>query len=89
MARVRPVMYQRREVINAILYVLRCGCQWCMLAKDFPPWKTVYKIFDRWRLRGVCGRMHDTLRRRTRQPEVKQPTPTAGIIDSCLWKRDW
>ncbi len=78
----RPVIYPRREVINAILYVLRSGCQWRMLPKDFPPWKTVYQIFYRWRLRGVWERMHNTLRRRARQQAGKQPTPTAGIIDS-------
>ena len=78
----RPVVYARRDVIDAILYLLRSGCQWRMLPKDFPPWKTVYQIFYRWRLRGVWERMHESLRRRTRQQAGKKPTPTAAIIDS-------
>lgn len=78
----RPVVFPRREVINAILYVLRSGCQWRMLPKDFPPWKTVYQIFYRWRLKGVWERIHETLRRRARQQAGKKPTPTAAVIDS-------
>ena len=44
----------RREVIDAILYVNRTGCQWRQLPRDFPKWNTVYTVFWRWR-KAVCG----------------------------------
>lgn len=78
----RRVVYERRNVLNAILYVVRSGCQWRLLPKGFPPWKTVYQIFYRWRLRGLWERMHDVLRRRTRQQAGRKAQPTAAIIDS-------
>lgn len=72
----------RREVVNAILYVNRTGCQWRALPHDFPKWKTVYNTFWRWRKDGVWQRIHDTLRERVRSSEGKKKTPTAAIIDS-------
>lgn len=78
----RPLTYARRRIVEAIFYVLRSGCAWRMLPHDFPPWKTVYQIFYRWRLSGVWERIHDMLRRKVRIQAGKKPTPTAGIIDS-------
>jgi len=78
----RPRTYARRRIVEAILYVLRSGCAWRMLPHDFPPWKTVYQIFYRWRILGHWERIHDVLRRKVRQKAGKKPTPTAGIIDS-------
>jgi putative transposase len=73
---------ERRWVLNAILYVVRTGCPWRALPKDFPKWKAVYTVFWRWRKQGVWKRVHDTLRERVRQKVGKKPTPTAAIIDS-------
>lgn len=78
----RPPTYERRTVISAILYVVRSGCQWRMLPADFPPWKTVYQIFFRWRKDGTWTRLHEVLRKKVRQQAGKQPTPSAAIIDS-------
>jgi len=72
----------RREVVNAILYVVRTGCQWRQLPHDFPNWKTVYTVFWRWRKAGVWKRVHDALREKVRKATGKKPTPTAAIIDS-------
>jgi len=72
----------RREIINAILYVVRTGCQWRQLPLDFPTWKTVYTVFRRWRINGLWARIHDSLRRRLRRSVGKRSTPTATIIDS-------
>lgn len=72
----------RREVVNAILYVVRTGCQWRQLPHDFPNWKTVYTVFWRWRRAGVWKRVHDRLREKVRKAVDKKPTPTAAIIDS-------
>jgi putative transposase len=72
----------RRLVIDAILYVVRSGCQWRMLPRDFPHWNTVYGIFWRWRKDGTWQRIHDRLRSAVRQAANKRSTPTAAIIDS-------
>lgn len=78
----RKLVYSRREIINAILYLVRTGCQWRMLPGRFPPWKTVYQIFYRWRLNGTWERIHDRLREKVRTKEGKKRKPTAAIIDS-------
>lgn len=72
----------RREILEAILYVDRTGCQWRALPHDFPKWKTVYNVFWQWRKDGVWHRIHDTLREQVRQSVGKKKTPTAAIIDS-------
>ena len=78
----RPADHARREVVNAILYVLRTGCQWRALPHDLPPWKTVYTYFRAWRLDGTWKRIHDTLRRQVRRSVGKQSEASAGIVDS-------
>lgn len=72
----------RRQIVNAILYVVRTGCQWRLLPKDFPNWSTVYGIFWKWRNSGVWERIHDRLREKVRRAAGKKSTPTAAIIDS-------
>lgn len=72
----------RRAVIDAILYIVRSGCQWRMLPREFPNWSTVYGIFRRWRLAGLWQQIHDALREQVRKAEGKKPTPTAAVIDS-------
>ena len=76
----RPI--HRRQIISAILYVVRTGCQWRMLPKNFPNWSTVYGIFWRWRNDGTWQRIHDRLREKVRKAAGKKSTPTAAIIDS-------
>jgi putative transposase len=76
----RPI--DRRRVINAILYVVRTGCQWRMLPHDFPNWSTVYGIFWRWRNDGTWQRIHDALREKVRRAAGKKSTPTVAIVDS-------
>jgi putative transposase len=76
----RPIC--RRRVINAILYVVRTGCQWRMVPSDFPNWSTVYGVFWRWSRDGTWQKIHDALRRKTRKAAGKKPTPTAAVVDS-------
>jgi putative transposase len=72
-----------REVLNAILYFVRTGCQWRNLPHDFPPWGTVHYYYRRWRLDGTWQKVHDTLRERVRtEKERREATPSAAIIDS-------
>jgi len=77
-----PRQYERRTVVNAILYLLKTGCQWRMLPKDFPSWKTVYQLFYRWRKSGLWQKIHDALRTKVRRKAGKKPTPSAAILDS-------
>ena len=53
--------WDRRELLNAVLYLVKTGCQWRMLPKDFPPYKTVYSFFRRMRLDGVWEQINDLL----------------------------
>ena len=78
----RPHTYSRRDVIDAVLYVVRTGCQWRMLPHDFPAWKAVCQIFYRWRKNGTWQRIHDALSKKVRRQAGKRSTPSAGIIDS-------
>lgn len=78
----RPREVCRRQVVNAILYVNRTGCQWRQLPRDFPKWRTVYDLFWHWRLHGIWQTIHDTLCERLRRAEGRKATPSAAIVDS-------
>jgi transposase len=78
----RPVQYPRREIMNAILYLLRSGCAWRLLLHDFPPWRIVFYYFWSWRKAGIWEKIHDTLRGDLRQAQGRQRQPSAGSIDS-------
>ena len=78
----RPAEHGRREIVNAIFYVLRTGCQWRFLPHDFPLWKTVYTYFRNWRLDGTWQGIHDSLRCKVRKAAGRYPQPSAAILDS-------
>lgn len=78
----RPRTYPYREILDAIFYVVRSGCQWRLLPHEFPPWKTVYHYFRRWRLNGSGERVHTALRERLRIQVGRDAQPSACIIDS-------
>lgn len=71
-----------REVLNALCYLDRTGCQWRALPKDFPPWPTVWTYFRQWRNDGTWERIHTALREQVRVKQGREPTPSAAIIDS-------
>jgi putative transposase len=78
----RPVLHPRREILNAIFYVLRSGESWRMLPHDLPPWQTVYYYFRRWRRDGVWDRLNAALRTQLRTALNRHPDPSAAILDS-------
>jgi putative transposase len=78
----RVRLIELREIINAILYLLRTGCAWRMLPHDFPAWQTVYGYFSRWRKAGVWEQMNDALREAVRLQAEREAEPNAAIIDS-------
>jgi putative transposase len=71
-----------REVMNAIIYLLRTGCAWRLLPHDFPKWQIVYHYFKRWEKDGSWTRIHDSLRTIVRIEAGHLPEPSAGSIDA-------
>jgi putative transposase len=71
-----------REVINGVLYLLRSGCQWRLLPKDFPPWSTVHTWYRRWRRDGTWEAIHESLRRQVRFQAGRHPSPRSSAVDS-------
>ena len=71
-----------REVLNALLYLLRTGCPWRMLPKEFPPRSTVYDYFRRFWQEGIWSTIQMTLLMAAREQAGREASPTAGIIDS-------
>ena len=78
----RPWKHLLRDLVDAIFYVVRTGCQWRALPHEYPPWQTVYWWFRRWRLDGTWDQLNTVLRERVRVAVGRQPQPSAGIIDS-------
>lgn len=78
----RPPVHPRRRMLDAILYVLRSGCPWRMLPKDFPPWSAVYPVFRRWAKSGLFERMQERLRAHVREQLGRAVSPTAAVVDS-------
>ena len=78
----RPRKTDVRDVLDAVLYILRTGCQWRYLPKDFPPKSTVWRYFDEWRQDGTLDRIHDLLRKRVRTAEKPYHSRTSASVDS-------
>jgi len=79
----RPREVDMREIVNAMLYINRSGCQWDMLPHDFPPKSSVYVYFAQWRDDGTWQKLIDALRTKVRtEIEGREATPSAGSIDS-------
>lgn len=78
----RPRQLDMRCVVNAIFYVLKTGCQWAMLPKEYPNHKSVYYHFRRWSLAGVWERINTALREQVRVEAGRDAQPSAASIDS-------
>src|SRR5258708_16183211 len=78
----RPRSVDLRRVLNGIFHVLRSGCQWRLLPRDYGPWSTVYGYLRAWRRDGTWERIHQTLRERLRLRLGRQLSPSAAVIDS-------
>lgn len=78
----RPRVHPLREILDAVFYILRSGCAWRLLPHDFPPWKTVYHYFRKWRLDGTWKKLNTAIRERLRVRLGRNPQPSAGIVDS-------
>src|SRR5215213_10000632 len=76
----RPRTHSLREILNAVFYLLKSGCQWRLLPHDFPRWPTVYHYFRKWRLDGTWERINRAIRERLRVRLGRDPQPSAGIV---------
>ena len=68
--------------MDAIFYLVKCGCPWRYLPADFPPWKTVYHVFRQWIHNHQWAALNDALRILVRKTHGKRSRPTAAILDS-------
>jgi transposase len=71
-----------RQIINAVLYLVKGGIPWRLLPHDFPPWQTVYDVFRKWTLNHQWAALHDALRLLVRKAAGRDGQPTAAILDS-------
>ena len=78
----RLAKYERREIVNALLYVVRTGCQWRAMPHDLPPWQITYWYFMHWKKDGTLERLHDELRGDPRVAKGRKRQPSAAVLDS-------
>jgi transposase len=78
----RPLKYDRRLILDTILYVLRTGCAWRLVPHDLAPWDAAYRWFRAWSADGTWRQVHQVLRQRVREVEGRDAQPTAAVLDS-------
>ena len=78
----RPLKYDRRLILNTILYVLRTGCAWRHVPHDLAPWDAAYRWFAAWSADGTWARVHQALRNQVRERGGRDRQPTAAVLDS-------
>ena len=78
----RPMSLGLREVVNAIFYVVRSGCQWKNLPHEYPHYKSVYYHYRKWCLNGLWEQINRALVYLERKRQGRLPHPSAGLIDS-------
>jgi len=78
----RPRKIELMAVVNGLLYIARTGCQWRMLPREFPHYSTVQRYFYAWRDDGTLERINFELLLQAREAAGREPSPSAGVIDS-------
>lgn len=74
--------YSLREIFNAMFYVVKTGCQWRMLPKDFAPWNVIYYHFRKWKNNGTFEEILSVLVGEVKNAAGRDEGPSLGIIDS-------
>ena len=77
----RPAKHDRREVVNALLYIAQNNCQWRALPHDLPPWATVYWYFRTWKMDGTFDCLMDILRDAPQQAQGRQRQISTAFLD--------
>lgn len=75
-------IYEMREIVNGIYYVLRTGCGWKYIPHDLPQWKSCYEYYRKWKEQGIWKNAMDEIRKELRKTIGKEEEPTACVIDS-------
>ena len=78
----RPRTWSLRQILNAIFYIEKTGCQWRMIPKDLPPKESVWGHFRQFRNNGVLEKIRLALNKEVRRKAGKQETPSVLIADS-------
>ena len=78
----RPTKLDLRLVFNAIVYLVRTGCQWRYLPKEYPKWQSVYYHFRKWSKEEIWGEINRLARHKEREKRGRSVEPTGVIIDS-------
>src|ERR1700751_1408818 len=78
----RPRKTDMRDVLDAIFYLVRTGCQWRYIPRDFPPRSTVWRYFSQWKHDGTLDRIHESLRTKTRTAQKPGQPRTTASVDS-------
>lgn len=74
--------HRQKDLINGVLYVIKTGCQWRFLPKEYPPWKTVYSFYKRAKDKGIWEKMMRDLVKKSRIKMGRNPDPSYSLIDS-------
>ena len=74
--------HEKRQLVNAVFYLTKTGCQWRQLPKDFPPWSTVHSFYFRMKRKGIWEKMMNELVKKSRIQAGRNPNPTYALIDS-------
>lgn len=78
----RKRRYNLREVLNAIFYLTKTGCQWRMLPSDFPQWQLVYYYFSKWTKNGILEGICCLLVKKHRRRKRRKVQPSAAVMDA-------
>ena len=78
----RPRTWTDRDIVDAILYIVRGGCGWRLMPHDLPPWQTAYGYYWQWRNNSLWEQINTVLVQKVRMQQGREPQPSAGIIDS-------
>ena len=76
------VLHSKRNLVNAVLYLVKTGCQWRLLPNDFPPHDAVWSFYRRAVKSGKWEKAMDNLVKKTRVDDGRKPKPSYGLIDS-------
>jgi len=74
--------HAKKDLVNAVLYVTKTGCQWRLLPNDFPPYSTVHNFYRRARISGLWEEIMALLVQKTREKAGRSKDPTYALIDS-------
>ena len=74
--------HSKRDMVNAVLYLVKTGCQWNLLPNDFPPHEAVRSFFRRAVNSGTWEKAMDCMVRKVRTDAGRNPSPSYGLIDS-------